>query len=249
LLGLYVSEHPYNNFRPYLVNYATPIAQLGGHKGDDRIVVAGVISTIKKIITRKGESMLFVKLEDATSTTELLVFPRLLKESAALWAPGQAVIMDGKVSEKDQESKVLVNRVMKLDIAAPRESVDAFKKMMLDSPAPRPSFRPRPREAVKVPTKAAAPAPAPVKAVPPVSPSLPPDPRALRLTFLSDPSPEDVAELHKICSQHPGDNEVRFRVTQNGKAKIIKTPFRVDNNEILRKKLQAKFSDKLTIAE
>jgi DNA polymerase-3 subunit alpha len=120
LLGLYVSEHPYNYFRPYLTNYALLLAELKAHKGDDRVIIGGIISSIKKIITRSGESMIFVKIEDATTAVELLIFPRLLKETSALWSAGQAVIIDGKVSEKDQEIKVLVNRACALDPLEPQ---------------------------------------------------------------------------------------------------------------------------------
>ncbi|MFA5000245.1 MAG: DNA polymerase III subunit alpha [Patescibacteria group bacterium] len=140
LLGLYVSAHPINTFRPYLNGYALLLSELSGHKGDDRIITAGVISTIKKILTRKGESMLFVKIEDAAASVELLIFPRLLKETPDLWREGAVILLDGKISEKDQEVKILVNRAVALDSAAPQESIDVFKKMILNAPAPRSSY-------------------------------------------------------------------------------------------------------------
>ena len=131
----------FNFFRKYLNNYASPLALLKSHKGDDRIITAGVISTIKKILTRKGESMLFVKIEDALSAVELLIFPRLLKESSAIWQAGSTIILEGNVSEKDQESKILVNRVMLLREAEPQKSVDEFKKIILEGgPAKNRSF-------------------------------------------------------------------------------------------------------------
>jgi DNA polymerase-3 subunit alpha len=258
LLGLYVSEHPYNAFRPYLLNYAVPIAALGRHKGDDRVVVAGIISTIKKIITRKGESMLFVKLEDATSTVELLVFPRLLKESADLWVSGRAIIVDGKVSEKDQEAKVLVNRALALDPLAPQESVDAFKKILLEGGAPRNGtsrngyrngYKATPTPPTKPATSPAATPSAQPQPVESVKTETLPDPNSLRLTFLSEPSPADLEELRRICARYPGQNEVRFRIMQGGKAKIVKTPFRVDNNEELRAQLQQALRAILKISE
>jgi len=247
LLGLYVSEHPYNNFRPYLSGYAVPIAELGQHKGDDRLVVAGVISTLKKIITRKGESMLFVKLEDATSTVELLVFPRLLQENPEVWVSGRAVIMDGKVSEKDQETKVLVNRVRPLDPLRPQESIDAFKKIMLEGGAPRNGnsgygngYRNGQRSAYGAKTVETKPAPASVS-------DKPSDP--LRLTFLNEPAPDELTELRRICSRHPGSDEVRFRIMEEGKARVVKTPFRVNNSAPLRAELSAAFSGRLKISE
>ncbi len=252
LLGLYVSEHPFNAFRPYLVNYATPLAALSGHKGDDRVIVAGIISTIKKIITRKGESMLFVKLEDATNSVELLIFPRLLKETASLWVSGQAIITDSKVSEKDQEVKVLVNRALPLDSLAPQVSVDAFKKIMLENPA-KASYRggngiedngnrfPRPLAPVaSVISK-------PASTLIPGSDKVPG--RPLRLIFLQEPKASALEDLRHIFASYPGADEVYFRITEADKPKIIKTAFRVDNNDRLNKELKERFLKTLKIAK
>jgi len=245
LLGLYVSEHPYNYFRPYLAGYAVPLAELGKHKGDDRIIVAGIISTIKKILTRKGESMLFVKLEDATNTVELLIFPRLLKETPDLWVEGRAIITDSKLSEKDQEVKVLVNRAFLLNPLEAGKSVDDFKKLLLEGGPVKKSYRPggwNGREGGYnriEPEKKTTPAPAAVK----------PTGNPLRIIFLHDLAAADLMELRKIFSLYPGDSEVYFRLTEEGKAKIIKTAFRVDNNENLRIELKRKFLELIKIAE
>ena len=140
LLGLYVSEHPYNIFRPYLEGYAVSITRLKGRRGDSSIVSAGVISTIKKILTKKGETMLFVKVEDSLMSVEFLVFPRTYKETESVWLPGQAVIVSGTISEKDSEVKFLVDKAMPLSYANTGESVDAFKKMMFNSPPAKKRF-------------------------------------------------------------------------------------------------------------
>jgi hypothetical protein len=48
---------------------------------------------------------------------------------------------------------------------------------------------------------------------------------------------------------YPGENEVYFKITENGKAKIIKTAFRVNNNQELNNKLKEEFKDLVKIAE
>ena len=249
LLGLYVSEHPFNFFRPYLINYVIPLASLSGHKSDDRVIVAGVVSTVKKIITRKGESMLFVKLEDATNSVELLIFPRLLKETAALWVGGQAIITDSKISDKDQEVKVLVNRAMPLDSSAPQASVDAFKKIILENP-PKPSYRGRNENGYgngnsggysngyKNNDSAPKINPVAVKAAKP-----------LRLIFLQEPKADNLEALRSLFAAHPGNDEVYFRITTSDNNKIIKTVFKISNNSELNSELRRRFSEMIKIAE
>lgn len=232
LLGLYVSEHPYNVFRPYLVNYAIPLCKLGQYKGAERVIVAGIISTVKKIITRKGESMLFVKIEDATNSVELLIFPRLYKETTSLWQEGQAVIMDAKVSEKDQEIKVLVNQASPLDSLSPQKSLDDFKRRLMAAGPPKPNFRQKYIKAAVSPTSQAAKLPTP-----------------LRIIFLRDLVGQDLVNLKEVFSSYPGEDDVYFKITENGKARIIKTAFKVDHGEELSVKLKENFSDLLRLAE
>ena len=264
LLGLYVSEHPYNVFRPYLVNYAIPLAELGRHKGDDRVVLAGIIGTIKKIITRSGESMLFVKIEDATSTVEILVFPRLYKETGTLWREGEAVIIDGKVSEKDHEVKILVNRVNILSSQEPQKSVDDFKKLLLEGGPAKKSYRPGYRNnesysgngsgygngIYKSGLKPAGQAKAkPAAAVKPAEKEIPLGKDPLRIIFQKNFSPADLEELKKVFALFPGNDEVRFLIMEGGKAKVVKMPFRVGNSLELRAKLKNLFPNAIKIAE
>ncbi len=249
LLGLYVSEHPYNIFRPYLVNYSLPLVKLSQHKGVDRIITAGIVSTIKKIITRKGESMLFVKIEDATNTVELLIFPRLYKETPNLWLEGQALIIDGKVSEKDKEIKVLVNRAVILDPLSPQKSIDDFKRLLMEAGPPKSAYRNENYSNGNYSNSngsyVSAHKPTPVTQPKPAGAVN----NSLRIIFLADLDAKNLDELKAIFSLFPGENEVYFKVEGDGKAKIIKTAFRVANNEDLQKKLMAKFKDLIKIAK
>ena len=238
LLGLYVSEHPYNFWRPYLTNYAIVLAELKFHKGDDRVIVAGIIATIKKIITRSGESMLFVKIEDATNMVELLVFPRLLKETVALWQEGQAIIVDGKISEKDTEIKLLVNRARLLNMSEPQKSVDDFKRLLLEGGPVKNSYRNGNGYNYTRPDRQESEIKAAIKKIS-ASP--------LRLIFLQEMSAAGLTKLRQIFALYPGQDEVYFRVTSAETPKIIKTAFKVTNHEELQNKIRTEFADVLKI--
>lgn len=250
LLGLYVSEHPFNLFRSYLTGYALPLASLGGHREADRIVTAGVIASIKKIVTRKGDSMIFVKLEDAISSGEALVFPRLYKESFDLWEEGRTVVVAGKVSDKDHEIKILADKVALLDLADPAKSVNDFKKILYASPIVQKRQYNNFDHSAKVEKvnnlkKSTQDTIALNKKNVEAFPTLSVDP--VLITFSNNFSAANLDSIKKIFSEHTGDNEVYFRIIEAGKYKVIKTAFRVSNDNILQEKLTSNLKDVIKV--
>jgi DNA polymerase III alpha subunit len=93
---------------------ASPISSVTTGRDGATIRVAGLISRIKKIITKSGKPMLFVTIEDLSHSAEALVFPKLLEETAAQWIDGAKVIIDGTLSDKDGEAKILANKIRPL---------------------------------------------------------------------------------------------------------------------------------------
>jgi DNA polymerase-3 subunit alpha len=81
LLGLYVSSHPLNDFKKLFETRTTAISKIDASFVDKKLVLGGLISSVKKIITKNGKPMLFMKLEDLTGKTEVVVFPNLLERN------------------------------------------------------------------------------------------------------------------------------------------------------------------------
>ncbi|MFA5022124.1 MAG: DNA polymerase III subunit alpha [Patescibacteria group bacterium] len=116
-LGLYVSAHPLSEFAEKLRNRITPVKEILNNNSDrDKVLqVAGVITSVKKIITKKGEPMLFVRIEDMTNGIEVLVFPKILKSDPVLWQEDKIIIMNCRLSDKDGENKLICNQAKELN--------------------------------------------------------------------------------------------------------------------------------------
>jgi DNA polymerase-3 subunit alpha len=110
LLGLYVSEHPWKQWETVLAGAVDPISEALKLPEGALAVVGGVVATAKKILTKKNETMLFVKLEDARGATEVIVFPSVYKMSPQLWEPDRPIVVEGKISQKDGVPKIIANR-------------------------------------------------------------------------------------------------------------------------------------------
>ncbi len=116
LLGIYLSEHPLDEVKHLLPHDITFITKLNNLPDTKLVKIAGVIQKIKKVITRKGDPMLFATLEDTTGTVEILVFPKVLEKSKEMWLEDKLVLITGKISEKDSEPKILCEAVADLKI-------------------------------------------------------------------------------------------------------------------------------------
>ena len=127
-LGLYISDHPFLDYKKYTGEFIPPIRDVKKASRNETVSLAGIITGLKKIITKSGESMAFVKVEDDTDNLEILVFPRLYKEQALTWQEGKVVAVLGKLSEKDQEVKLLCDKVLVLELEKIKENLEQVKK-------------------------------------------------------------------------------------------------------------------------
>ncbi|HOX41014.1 MAG TPA: DNA polymerase III subunit alpha [bacterium] len=116
LLGIYVSEHPLSDAKHLIENNRTiKLSEITESMENRFVRVAGVITTIQKILTRSNQKMLFAKLEDLQTNAEILVFPKLLEtlpENAI--ANDKIVAIDGFVSFKDGALKILAEGVQEI---------------------------------------------------------------------------------------------------------------------------------------
>jgi len=111
LLGLFVSGHPLKDFKNSLEKKTMSIAKIPSCRLRQKIRIGGIISKIKKIITRNGKPMLFVNLEDLTDKIEVIVFPRTIEHNPSVFQENKIVMISGKVDSKDGTPKLICEDV------------------------------------------------------------------------------------------------------------------------------------------
>ncbi|HEB01416.1 MAG TPA: DNA polymerase III subunit alpha, partial [Candidatus Portnoybacteria bacterium] len=114
LLGLYISEHPVEEYREYLESHAVSCKDLSSEMVGRQIKIGGIINKIQKFITRTKRPMIFVQLEDLTSKIEVLVFPSILEKNPDVWREDKIVLVSGKLSDKDGTLKLLCNNAKEI---------------------------------------------------------------------------------------------------------------------------------------
>jgi DNA polymerase-3 subunit alpha len=107
LLGLYVSAHPAEDFKKIFEKKATPISKITKEMVGKAIKVGGIISSVKRVITRSGSAMFFTKLEDGEGKIEIVFFPNVLTKKPIALKENKPLIVFGRVSEEDGVPKII----------------------------------------------------------------------------------------------------------------------------------------------
>lgn len=114
LLGLYITEHPFARTAPRIKNFAWPINRLAECPKDTLIFTGGIVANVKKVMTKKGEAMAFVQLEDERGQVECVVFPKVFFGNSQIWQKDYPLLVKGKIEVEEGVPKMLVNTAMLL---------------------------------------------------------------------------------------------------------------------------------------
>jgi DNA polymerase-3 subunit alpha len=237
LLGVYITEHPFIDYKKELqdINIVSTV-DLSKYADDEQLNIAGIITVIKKIITRSNESMLFVKIEDTLGNTELVVFPSILKQTSDVWQEGKAVLVAGKVSQKDMDNKILVNIAIRLELGAVNDNIKKFK-VLLDAKANSSNYRVFRKENIQAKTD-----PAPAKKIN----------YCFKLILTKKFNDKSLEILKKIFLEHPGESPVIFKIAADKEQdswRLVETNYKVDINKEIKEKIAAMCHQAVLIAK
>lgn len=133
MLGLYVSGHPLNEFEEEIkiqvTLYSSDINSDAGESSDEvdltgprnltdgmKVTVGGIITQKKTKTTKNNNIMAFVTLEDLYGPMELIVFPTVLHRYADLLVEENIVLVNGRISIKEEEQpKIICDEVKQLN--------------------------------------------------------------------------------------------------------------------------------------
>ncbi len=117
LLGFFLTDHPLNQeLDTILLRTSHTIPQLNEEKEGSKIKVGGMLSTVKKILTRNTNSeMAFVTLEDNVGySIECVVFPKIFDTFKYNLVKDTVIIIEGKLDFKDDRPVIIVDSLEKL---------------------------------------------------------------------------------------------------------------------------------------
>lgn len=115
LLGIYLSNHPLNDYETYLSEQCVPIIDITQDMDGKSVKVGGSVAESREIMTKNGQKMAFIKIADLKGEVELILFPNAYQQTVGIWERDTVVVVSGKISTKDRdgnsggEIKILVD--------------------------------------------------------------------------------------------------------------------------------------------
>jgi DNA polymerase-3 subunit alpha len=109
LLGFYISDHPLKSLRTS-AKILSPInlAQLGEQQEDTVVCAVVILNNVKKVITKKGDPMAILQIEDLTAQSEAVVFPKSYERVNSLLQVDTRLIIWGKVDRREEQTKFIL---------------------------------------------------------------------------------------------------------------------------------------------
>jgi DNA polymerase III subunit alpha len=110
LLGFYVSDHPLKSIRQSARILAPMnLSQLGEQKEGSVICAVVMLNNVTKRVTKKGDPMAILQIEDLTAQSEAVVFPKVYERISPVLQVDARLIIWAKVDSREDQKQLLVD--------------------------------------------------------------------------------------------------------------------------------------------
>jgi DNA polymerase-3 subunit alpha len=124
VLGLYVSEHPLSAIRDQLRRKSdATIGELERRRDGEVVTVGGLVAGVRHMTTKRGEAMVFLRLEDMTGGIEAMVFNSTYEKARELCTAERILIVKGRLDRKEGETKLIATELAAFETVAEKREV------------------------------------------------------------------------------------------------------------------------------
>ncbi len=123
-LGLYVSEHPLSGIREALRRKTdAQMVELERRRDGDVVTVGGIVGALRQTTTKKGEPMVFMRLDDVSGSVEAIVFNSVYGAARDLLEADRILVVKGRIDHKEGETKLIAMEVAPFEATPERSEV------------------------------------------------------------------------------------------------------------------------------
>ena len=112
LIGFYITSHPLIRYVEAMQRFSTARTDTLSEVADAKEVkLCGIIVTVKQTMTKKGDRMAYLTLEDLHGMVEVIVFPDLFKTASALITPESVVQITGTLDRGEKATRIKATKL------------------------------------------------------------------------------------------------------------------------------------------
>jgi len=106
-LGVFISGHPLADVAEALSRSgATPVRDLREIEDDAAVTLAGMLTSVRRTLTKAQAQMLIAQLEDMSGSVELIVFPKQYADLQAGFQTDAIVVVKGRLRRRERRGAI-----------------------------------------------------------------------------------------------------------------------------------------------
>ena len=249
LMGLYISAHPLDKYEAYFQEQTMPISEIKPNIDGATVIVGGIITNVRSLVTKSGSKMAFVKIEDKISEIEVIVFPKTFEQVGAKLVQDAVVKVTGRVNATDRDG----NKIDEAKINAEQidvitdEELQSYESTGVQLKVPTKGVSQKPRNRVsasnvsggKPSGSGKSSAPATHFSTTASGDAQPIKPKKVFVRVMDPSNTSALISLKKACANFPGLSEIILVIGEEKKA--MRMPFKCDPEEKLVDELRGFF--------
>ena len=249
LMGLYISAHPLDKYEAYFQEQTMPISEIKPNIDGATVIVGGIITNVRSLVTKSGSKMAFVKIEDKISEIEVIVFPKTFEQVGAKLVQDAVVKVTGRVNATDRDG----NKVDEAKINAEQidvitdEELQSYESTGVQLKVPTKGISQKPRNRVSASNVSGGKPSGSGKSSAPAThfnttasgDAQPIKPKKVFVRVMDPSNTSALISLKKACANFPGLSEIILVIGEEKKA--MRMPFKCDPEQKLVEELRNYF--------
>lgn len=249
LMGLYISAHPLDKYEAYFQEQTMPISEIKPNIDGATVIVGGIITNVRSLVTKSGSKMAFVKIEDKISEIEVIVFPKTFEQVGAKLVQDAVVKVTGRVNATDRDG----NKIDEVKINAEQidvitdEELQSYESTGVQLKVPTKGVSQKPHNRVSASNVSGGKPSGSGKSSAPTThfsttasgDAQPIKPKKVFVRVMDPSNTSALISLKKACANFPGLSEIILVIGEEKKA--MRMPFKCDPEQKLVEELRSYF--------
>ncbi len=121
LMGVYFTPHPLlklaDSAKKHVGAY---VGEITNESDGHNVTIGGIIKSVRQIVTKKGDAMAFLQVEDPQGTIEVVAFPRTFNDCRDVIHEDALVLVRGKVQVREDKIAILADLIWNFPVETPK---------------------------------------------------------------------------------------------------------------------------------